>query len=70
MNKLKQWKLNKKDRKRQEKYFMNRYFKSQFDTCMFKTEMEIQLSDIYKNDRAFLKKLDFKKQQRRNLKRN
>lgn len=51
MNKLKQQKLNKKDGKRQEKYFMNRYFKSQFDPGMFKTEMEIWLSDIYNSDR-------------------
>lgn len=34
---------------------MNRYFKSQFDPYMFKTETEIQPSDIYKSDRPFFK---------------
>lgn len=49
---------------------MNRYFKSQFDPRLLKTEMEIQPSDIYKSDRPLFLKLDFKRQQRRNVKRN
>lgn len=32
---------------------MNRYFKSQFASQMFKTEMETQSSDIYKSDMPF-----------------